>query len=97
MEILIKLQRKKSVGKFLQGWNNLLQRSEEEHAEAEFAILRCIQREEFDREWAALSKNETGARSSTHNFWRITWWQETENTKHPIVLPASHALTRLLS
>ncbi|XP_055591260.1 uncharacterized protein LOC129743299 [Uranotaenia lowii] len=82
----------------------------EELKEAEFVIIRRIQQESFPAEWNALTKNEAIHRSSPLRWFtprissdglirvggRLDRSLESEDTKHPIVLPARHPFTTLL-
>ncbi|XP_055604975.1 uncharacterized protein LOC129753201 [Uranotaenia lowii] len=82
----------------------------EELEQAEFSIIRCIQQESFPAEWKALMKNENLHRSSPLRWFsprisseglirvggRLGRSMESENTKHPIVLPAKHPFTKML-
>lgn len=72
--------------------------------------MRQVQQEEFPCEWRALSGNEAVARSSPLRWFnpkmsrdnlirvggRLGHSQESDNTKHPVVLPARHPFTRIL-
>ncbi|XP_065094195.1 uncharacterized protein LOC135714754, partial [Ochlerotatus camptorhynchus] len=77
---------------------------------AENAVLRNVQREVFAEEWKALSKGEFVSRKSPLRWFhpfickdgliriggRLKNSEELESTKHPVVLPARHQLTRLI-
>ncbi|XP_055613091.1 uncharacterized protein LOC129759623 [Uranotaenia lowii] len=82
----------------------------EELRDAEFAIIRRIQQESFPNEWKALTKKEAVHRSSSLRWFtphissdglirvggRLGRSLESEDTKHPIVLPAKHPFTTML-
>ncbi|XP_062535236.1 uncharacterized protein LOC134204434 [Armigeres subalbatus] len=82
----------------------------EEVKKAEIAVIRCVQREEFEQEWSLLSKMESVGRSSPLRWFnpqllndnvirvggRLEHSQEADATKHPFVLPARHPLTKLV-
>ncbi|XP_055614859.1 uncharacterized protein LOC129761171 [Toxorhynchites rutilus septentrionalis] len=81
-----------------------------ELTDAEYAIIRCVQKEEFEREWKALSKGETVAKGSKIRWFnptlspenlirvgdRLEYSSEPFRKKHPIVLPARHPLTKMI-
>ncbi|XP_038106766.1 uncharacterized protein LOC119766348 [Culex quinquefasciatus] len=78
--------------------------------EAEHTMIRLVQKEEFKAEWQALSNGESVGRNSPLRWFnpkladdnlirvggRLGLSQETDSTKHPIVLPARHPLTKML-
>ncbi|XP_039439114.1 uncharacterized protein LOC120420194 [Culex pipiens pallens] len=78
--------------------------------EAEFALIRLVQKQVFADEWNKLTKGKPVANSSPLRWFnpyisdeqlirvggRLRHSLESEDTKHPIVLPARHQLTRLL-
>ncbi|XP_038121232.1 uncharacterized protein LOC6053509 [Culex quinquefasciatus] len=78
--------------------------------EAEHTMIRLVQKEEFKAEWQALSNGESVGRNSPLRWFnpkladdnlirvggRLGHSQETDSTKHPIVLPARHPLTKML-
>lgn len=77
---------------------------------AEDSLVRLVQREVFATEWKALSNNNAVPRGSSLRWFnpfiakdelirlggRLKHSMETEETKHPVVLPARHIFTRLL-
>ncbi|XP_055633970.1 uncharacterized protein LOC129774278 [Toxorhynchites rutilus septentrionalis] len=81
-----------------------------ELVEAEYAIIRSVQKEEFKKEWKALSKGEPVTESSPLRWFnptlsaenlirvggRLEHSLESVNRKHPIVLPARHPITRMI-
>ncbi|XP_055585069.1 uncharacterized protein LOC129737925 [Uranotaenia lowii] len=82
----------------------------EELKEAEFIIIRHAQQEDLSEEWKALKKQQPVPRSSQLRFFnpmlsednlirvggRLRHSSEAENTKHPIVHPARHPITRMI-
>ncbi|XP_055590090.1 uncharacterized protein LOC129742241 [Uranotaenia lowii] len=82
----------------------------EELEQAEYSIIRCIQQESFPAEWKALMKNKNVHRSSPLRWFtprisseglicvggRLGRSMESEDTKHPIVLPAEHPFAKML-
>ncbi|XP_065086352.1 uncharacterized protein LOC135708280 [Ochlerotatus camptorhynchus] len=84
--------------------------STNELKEAEFVLLRRVQKEVFADEWKALSKGEAIPRKSPLRWFnpyiaedqvirvggRLGHSAERHDTKHPIVLPARHKLTRMI-
>ncbi|XP_062538907.1 uncharacterized protein LOC134207198 [Armigeres subalbatus] len=84
--------------------------SAQELREAEFVIVRRIQQEVFADEWKALSRGNTVSRKSPLRWFnprisedqviriggRLSNSAEREATKHPMVLPARHKLTRMI-
>ncbi|XP_065079916.1 uncharacterized protein LOC135702803 [Ochlerotatus camptorhynchus] len=78
--------------------------------EAENTLVRLAQKEIFVAEWKALSKGEAVARGSALRWFnpfistdqlirlggRLKHSMETEETKHPVVLPARHLFTHML-
>ncbi|XP_055622274.1 uncharacterized protein LOC129765861 [Toxorhynchites rutilus septentrionalis] len=81
-----------------------------ELTDAEYAIIRCVQKKEFEREWKALSKGETVAKGSKIRWFnptlspenlirvggRLEYSSEPISKKHPIILPALHPLTKMI-
>ncbi|XP_058816896.1 uncharacterized protein LOC131680194 [Topomyia yanbarensis] len=84
--------------------------STDELKEAENTLVRLVQREVFVEEWKALSKEYAVSKSSPLRWFnpfvsqdqlirlggRLKHSMESENTKHPAVLPPRHIFTRLL-
>lgn len=84
--------------------------STEELREAEYTIIRQIQKITFTDEWKALSKGEPVSQKSPLRWFhpyvspeglirlggRLEHSAETIDFKHPILLPRDHRLTRLL-
>ncbi|XP_055604068.1 uncharacterized protein LOC129752306 [Uranotaenia lowii] len=84
--------------------------STKELREAEYVIIREIQREAFKEEWKQLTNGEPVSRNSPMRFFnpflgsdnlirlggRLKYAQITEDTRHPIVLPSRHPFTKLL-
>lgn len=84
--------------------------SNEELNEAELTMVRRVQREAFADEWNALTKSGTVPRRSPLRWFhphiaednvirvggRLEHSAEAYDVKHPIVLPARHAFTRLI-
>ncbi|XP_062535404.1 uncharacterized protein LOC134204626, partial [Armigeres subalbatus] len=78
--------------------------------EAENILVRLVQKEVFATEWKALSEQNTVPRRSPLRWFnpfiaedqlirlggRLKHSMETEETKHPVALPARHHFTRLL-
>ena len=78
--------------------------------EAEYRIIRCIQHDVFKAEWKVLSTYGTVASGSPLRWFnpklssdglirvggRLEHSAESEDTKHPIVLPARHPFTKAL-
>ena len=78
--------------------------------EAELVVVRRVQREAFSTEWKALTKGEYVSGQSPLRWYnpkiskdnvlrvggRLEHSQESEDTKHPLILPAQHRLTRLI-
>ncbi|XP_055591487.1 uncharacterized protein LOC129743477 [Uranotaenia lowii] len=78
--------------------------------EAEYAIIRRIQKEAFSEEWKCLADGKDVHRNSPLRWFipqissenlirvggRLGKSEESEDTKHPIVLPAKHPFTKLL-
>ncbi|XP_062556799.1 uncharacterized protein LOC134221625 [Armigeres subalbatus] len=77
---------------------------------AEINLVRRVQQEFFVEEWKALSKGDSVPSRSPLRWFspyisedqvirvggRLAHSKETEDTKHPMVLPARHQLTRLI-
>ncbi|XP_058816019.1 uncharacterized protein LOC131679327 [Topomyia yanbarensis] len=84
--------------------------STDELKKAENTLVRLVQREVFVEEWKALSKENAVSKSSPLRWFnpfvsqdqlirlggRLKHSMESENTKHPAVLPTRHIFTRLL-
>ncbi|XP_058817603.1 uncharacterized protein LOC131680903 [Topomyia yanbarensis] len=83
----------------------------EELKQAEWTLIRRIQQAAFEGEWKMLQKGEGVSRSSRIKWFnpfiskedqvirvggRLTHSRQTEEAKHPAVLPARHHFTRLL-
>ncbi|XP_058837430.1 uncharacterized protein LOC131693535 [Topomyia yanbarensis] len=82
----------------------------DELRQAENTLIRRVQKEVFADEWKALSKGTAVSRGSPIRWYnpfisndelirlggRLRHSLESENTKHPIVLPAQHQFTRLI-
>ncbi|XP_058816868.1 uncharacterized protein LOC131680162 [Topomyia yanbarensis] len=82
----------------------------DELRQAENTLIRRVQKEVFADEWKALSKGTAVSRGSPIRWYnpfisndelirlggRLRHSLESENTKHPIALPAQHQFTRLI-
>ncbi|XP_038116927.1 uncharacterized protein LOC119769097 [Culex quinquefasciatus] len=78
--------------------------------QAEYVLIRRVQKEVFAEEWKALSASQPLPKKSPLRWYhpyidrdqilrvggRLTHSEEGEETKHPAVLPARHQLTRMI-